>query len=312
MTQQHMIEPQAQSQAEPQAEPQLEPQVESQSEPKPETIAPKSPIFYQAVGLIQAELQVDDEGAYLLRWHDRTWSVYLRKKILDIAETLVGKLLYWRVYPHTSNLLDGFVVNRFTVVSQPTTPAIPIDGQFKLAGCWESLPRWQDKTEPGETETSEIEPGETEPGETEPARKSFFSVYCNPERDNYASSKSYNQHYALNWDKEPFIPGPGHLLPWHSILAKLQPDGSFDFVELIDGPKPAPDRLKRQMNYNPKFDRRKSNKRADSANNPDLSEGDGSIEKTPRISPPPPVLGKKATSKPAKESIVKPKEKADS
>ena len=297
MTQQHMIEPQAESQA----EPQLDPQLESQSEPKPETIDPRSLIFYQAVGLIQAELQVDDEGAYVLHWHDRTWKVYLRKKILDIAETLTGKLLYWRVYPHTSHLLDGFAVNRFTVVSQPTTPATPIDGQFKLAGCWESLPRWQNETELGETK----------PGKTEPVRKSFFSVYCNPERDNYASSKSYNQHYALNWDQEPFIPGPGNFLPWHSILAKLQPDGSFDFVELIDGPKPAPDRLKRQMNYNPKFDRRKSNKRADPANNPNSSEADGIIDKAPRISPPPPVLGKKATPKPAKEAIVEPKEKLD-
>ena len=294
MTQQHMIEPQAESQA----EPQLEPQMESQSEPKPETSYPKSQIFYQAVGLIQAELQVDVEGAYVLLWHDRTWSVYLRKKILDIAETLTGKLLYWRVYPHTSNLLDGFVVNRFTVVSQPTTPAIPIDGQFKLAGCWESLPRWQSQTDPGETE----------PGETDPVRKAFFSVYRNPERDNRPPSKSYNQHYALNWDKEPFIPGPGHFLPWHSILAKLQPSGIFDFVELIEGPEPAPDRIKRQMNYNPKYDKNKSKQYADPTHNPDSSAADGSPEKTPRISPPPPVLGKKTTPKPVKEAIVKPKD----
>ena len=282
MTQQHMREPQA----EPQAEPQLELQTESQSEPKPETIDPRSLIFYQAVGLIQAELQVDGEGAYVLQWHDRTWNVYLRKKILDIAETLTGKLLYWRVYPHTTHTQEGFVVNRFTVVSQPTTPATPIDGQFKLAGCWESLPRWQ----------------------SELGRKSFFSVYRNPERDNQPPSKSYNQHYALNWDEEPFVPSPGKLQPWHAILAKLQPNGVFDFAELTDGPKPAPDRIKRKMNYNPKYDRNKSNQHADRAHNPDSSEVDGSLEKTPRIAPPPPVLGKKAMLKPSKEAIVEPKE----
>ena len=262
MTQQHMAESQAKSQSEPQMEPPLDPQVESQPEPQPEAIDPRSLIFYQAVGLIQAELQVNDAGAYVFQWHDRTWSVYLRKKILDIAETLTGQLLYWRVYPHTTHTKDGFVVNRFTVVSQPTTPATPIDGQFKLAGCWESLPRWQ----------------------SEPVRKSFFSVYRNPERDKRPPSKSYNQHYALNWDEEPFVPAPGKVLPWHAILAKLQPDGIFDFVELVDGPKPAPDRIKRS--YNANFDRAKSNRNADS--------NDG-LEKTPRISPPPPVLGKKAT-----------------
>ena len=276
MTQQHMAESQAESQSEPQMEPQLEPQME----PQLEAIDPKSLIFYQAVGLIQAELQVNDTGGYVFQWHDRTWNVYLRKKILDIAETLTGQLLYWRVYPHTAHTKEGFVVNRFTVVSQPTTPATPIDGQFKLAGCWESLPRWQ----------------------SEPVRQSFFSVYRNPERDKRPPSKSYNQHYALNWDEEPFIPAPGNLLPWHSILAKLQPDGIFDFVELIDGPKPAPDRLKRQMNHNPKFDRGKSNR------NVDHSESslaiDESTEKTPRIAPPPPVLGKKATSSEA--AIVEP------
>lgn len=287
MTQQHMREPQAESQAEPQAEPQLEPQVESQSEPKPEKINPRSLIFYQAVGLIRAELQVDDEGAYVLQWNDRTWNVYLRKKILEIAETLTGRLLYWRVYPHTAHVQDGFVVNRFTVVSQPTTPAIPIDGQFKLAGCWESLPRWQ--------------------SETDPVQKSFFSVYRNPPTDSQPTSKAYNQHYALNWDEEPFIPGPGHFLPWHSILAKLQPNGIFDFVELINGPKPAPDRIRRKMNYNSKFDRGTSTQNGDPAHNSESSDVDESSEKTPRIAPPPPVLGKKKTPKPPREAIVKPK-----
>ena len=264
MTQQQTIESQP--------EPQPQPQPEIQPEIQPEAIVPKSLIFYQAVGLIQAELHLDEAGAYSLKWRDRTWSVHIRKKILAIAETLLGQTLYWRVYPHTTHTTEGFVVNRFTIVSQPTNPGTPIDGQFKLAGCWESLPRWQN----------------------EPVRQSFFSVYRNPDRDKRPPDKSYNQHYALNWDAEPFIPGPGKLLPWHAILAKLQPDGVFDFVELVDGPKPAPDRIKRSMNYDPNFDRSKFTR------NHNPSETDESpLEKTPRIAPPPPILGKKAARKAA-------------
>ena len=64
MTQQQTIESQLESQLEPQIEPQLEPQ--------PEAIVPKSLIFYQAVGLIQAELRRNEDGSYSLQWHDRT------------------------------------------------------------------------------------------------------------------------------------------------------------------------------------------------------------------------------------------------
>lgn len=257
MTQQQTIESQLESQLEPQLDPQLEPQ--------PEAIVPKSLIFYQAVGLIQAELRRNEDGSYSLQWHDRTWNAYLRKKILATVETLLDQTLYWRVYPHTTHTKDGFVVNRFTVVSQPTCPGTPIDGQFKLAGCWESLPRWQN----------------------EPVRQSFFSVYRNPDRDKRPPEKSYNQHYSLNWDEEPFIPGPGKILPWHAILAKLQPDGIFDFIELTNGPLPAPDRI-RHTN----FDRAKSTR-----NNTPSETDESDLEKTPRISPPPPILGKKATPK---------------
>lgn len=263
MTQQQTIESQP--------EPQLEPQQETQLEPQPEAIGPKSLIFYQAVGLIQAVLRRNEDGSYFLEWHDRTWNAYLRKKILATVDTLLDQTLYWRVYPHTIHTENGFVVNRFTVVNQPIQPVIPIDGQFKLAGCWESLPRWQN----------------------EPVRQSFFSVYRNPDRDKRPPDKSFNQHYSLNWDEEPFIPGPGKLLPWHAILAKLQPDGVFDFIELTNGPLPAPDRI-RHPNYDPNFARSKY------THNNTLSETDESnLEKTPRISPPPPIMkaGKKVMPK---------------
>lgn len=178
--------------------------------------------FYQAIGILQAELHQDESGAYYLQWRDRTWFVSLRKKVLDKAPNLVGQLLYWRVYPQPIWKDEGSIVHRFTIVSQPNHPGDLADGEFKLAGCWQAHPRWA----------------------KDGLRQAHFTVYRNPALPSGFQTKVYYHDYALNWEEPPFVPGPKREVLWHSILASLQEDGIFNFIRLLDGPKPAPDRLR--------------------------------------------------------------------
>lgn len=199
--------------------------------------------FYQAIGILQAELHQNESGAYYLQWRNKSWLVSLRKRILTKAPNLLGQLLYWRVYPQPIWKDEESIVHRFTIVNQPNDPGDLGDGEFKLAGCWQAHPRW----------------------EQERLRQAHFTVYRNPDQSHNFQTKIYYHDYALNWDEPPFVPGPNQEVQWHSILAHLQENGIFDFVRLLDGPKPAPDRLR---NPDRKKFKRNHNKRNQQSSRP--------------------------------------------
>lgn len=200
----------------------LEPDAEVLSSPiEPEVVAPAP--FYQANGVIEAELERDKSGVLSLRWRDKNWPIsFMGGGKLGKIKKLVGQRLYWRVYPIPAWTDEGSRVYRFTVVSQPKNPARVNDGEFTLSGCWQALPQW----------------------ETHPVRQAYFSVYRN--RDGRMTAQNiYYSNYTLNWEEPPFVPSEEQKAPWHSIVASLQEDGAFNFVRLLDGPKPAPFRVRR-------------------------------------------------------------------
>jgi hypothetical protein len=200
----------------------LEPETEAQSSLLETVVVGASP-FYQANGVIEAELERDESGKFSLQWQDKSWPIsFMGGNKLGKVKTLVGQRLYWRVYPTPAWTEQGFMICRFTVVSQPKNPGQLKDGEFTLSGCWQALPQWG----------------------AHPVRQAYFSVYRN--RDGRMTAQNiYYSNYALNWEEPPFVPTDEHKAPWHSIVASLQQDGVFNFVRLLDGPKPAPFRVRR-------------------------------------------------------------------
>jgi hypothetical protein len=178
-----------------------------------------SPI-YQAIGLLEAELGQTETGVYYLEWCGQRWLANLRKNLLRQVPQLLGQRRNWRVYPQIRMSDQGFIVNRFTVISQPPEVKDGLDGEFLLSGCWQSLPQWQ-----GSAMSS-----------------SYFSVYTNA--NSTQLKPVFCRNYPLNWpDQPPFEPDSEQSAPWHSIVASLQVDGTFEFVRLLAGPAPAPPRL---------------------------------------------------------------------
>jgi hypothetical protein len=178
-----------------------------------------SPI-YQAVGSLEAELCQTEDGSYCLEWQGKRWPSTLRPVLLKRAPLLLGQRLYWRVYPHVQMSEQGFIVGRFMIIGQPLQMTTRLDGEFLLSGCWQSLPQWQGSA----------------------MRPSYFSVYANAHSTQIKPVLCRN--YPLNWpDQLPFEPNSEQSAPWHSIIASLQTDGSFEFVRLLAGPAPTPPRL---------------------------------------------------------------------
>jgi hypothetical protein len=179
-----------------------------------------------------------------MKWCDKSWPVSLMGGgKLGKVKKLVGQRLYWRVYPTPAWTEAGFRVRHFTVVSQPKKTAHLKDGEFTLSGCWQSLPQWA----------------------SHPFHQSYFSVYRN--REGLMTKRNiYHSNYALNWDESPFIRVDEQKAPWHSIVASLQEDGVFNFDRVIDGPKPAPPRVRRpklESSVKPDRPQLKSSERAD-------------------------------------------------
>jgi hypothetical protein len=200
----------------------LEPDLEAPNgEIAPEVVDPAP--FYQATGVIEGELERDESGTFSMKWRDKSWPVsFMGGGKLGKVKKLVGQRLYWRVYPTPAWTEEGFRVRHFTVVSQPKKTAHLKDGEFTLSGCWQSLPQWA----------------------SHPFHQSYFSVYRN--REGLMTKRNiYHSNYALNWDEPPFVRIDEQKAPWHSIVALLQEDGVFNFDRLIDGPKPAPPRVRR-------------------------------------------------------------------
>lgn len=225
----------------------LEPSSEILSSPveaEAEAEAIESAPFYQANGVIEAELERSASGVFSLKWLGKSWPVsFMGGNRLKKIKTLLGQRLYWRVYPTPAWTEQGFRVCRFTIVSQPKNPAQVNDGEFTLSGCWQSLPQWG----------------------THPVNQSYFSVYRNRE-GRMTAHNIYFSNYALNWEEPPFVPSDEQKAPWHSIVASLQEDGIFNFVRLLDGPKPAPFRVRRTKVESPiKLDspRLRSSERSD-------------------------------------------------
>jgi hypothetical protein len=210
---------------------------------EPEVVEPAP--FYQANGLLEGELERDESGTFFLKWRDKSWPVsFMGGNRLGKIKTLVGQRLYWRVYPTPAWTEQGFRVCRFTIVSQPKNPTRLQDGEFTLSGCWQALPQWG----------------------THSVHQAYFSVYRNRE-GRMTAQNIYYSNYALNWEEPPFIPNDEHKAPWHSIVASLQEDGVFNFVRLLDGPKPAPFRVRRvvvELSVKPDRPRLKSSERSDS------------------------------------------------
>jgi hypothetical protein len=202
----------------------VEPDVEVSIHPiAPEVVDPAP--FYQANGVIEGELERDESGKFSVKWRDKNWPVsFMGGNKLGKIKKLVGQRLYWRVYPTPGWTEEGFRVCRFTIVSQPKNPARFNDGEFTLSGCWQALPQWA----------------------THPVHQADFSVYRNRE-GRMTAQNIYYSNYALNWEEAPFVPSDEHKAPWHSIVASLQEDGVFNFVRLLDGPKPAPFRVRRPV-----------------------------------------------------------------
>jgi hypothetical protein len=182
-------------------------------------ITAPSPI-YQAIGSLEAELCQTEDGWYCLEWQGKLWPSALRPALLKLAPLLLGQRRYWRVYPYVQVSEQGFIVSRFMIVGQPQQATKRLDGEFLLSGCWQSLPEWQSSA----------------------MRPSYFSVYLNAHSTQ--SKPVLCRNYPLNWpDQPPFEPDSEQLAPWHSIVASLQTDGSFEFLRLLAGPAPAPPRL---------------------------------------------------------------------
>ena len=202
----------------------LDAEVEVLSHPiEPEVIEPA--LLYQANGLLEGELERNESGSFSLRWRDQSWPVvFLGRNKIGKLKPLIGQRLYWRVYPTPAWTEQGFRVCGFTIVSQPKNPAHVNEGEFTLSGCWQALPQWA----------------------THPVHQSYFSVYRNCNRWMTAPN-TYYSNYALNWEEPPFVPSDDSKAPWHSIEASLQADGVFNFVRLLDGPKPAPSRVRRPV-----------------------------------------------------------------
>jgi hypothetical protein len=178
-----------------------------------------SPI-YQAIGLLEAELCQTEDGWYCLQWQGKLWRSALRPALLQRAPLLLGQRRYWRVYPHVQMSEQGFIVDRFMIIGQPPQVTTRLDGEFLLSGCWQSLPQWQGSA----------------------MRPSYFSVYANAHSTQIKPVLCRN--YPLNWPDQPtFEPNSEQSAPWHSIVASLQTDGSFEYVRLLAGPAPAPPRL---------------------------------------------------------------------
>jgi hypothetical protein len=184
----------------------------------------ESPPIYQAVGLLHAELHRNEIGHYYLRWRDRDWLVTSLKMPPRTAHALLGQKVYWRVYPQSWLVEQDFRVNGFCLIGQAKTLTHLVDGQFALAGCWQSFPYWKKEAQ----------------------RPSYFTVYRNPTARFKTDRYKYAQHYAINqWDEPAAIPKRRQRQPWHKILVTLQADGSLNFEQLLDGPKPCPPRLRR-------------------------------------------------------------------
>jgi hypothetical protein len=182
-------------------------------------VAAPSPI-YQAIGLLEAELCPTETGAYCLEWRGKRWLANLRKNLLRQAPKLLGQRRNWRVYPQVRMSDQGFIIKGFTVISQPSGVTDGPDGEFLLSGCWQTLPQWQGSA----------------------MRPSYFSVYTNA--NSTQLKPVFCRNYPLNWpDQPPFEPDLEQSAPWHSIVASLQTDGTFEFVRLLAGPAPAPPRL---------------------------------------------------------------------
>ncbi len=222
----------------------VEPDVEGSIHPiEPELVQPAP--FYQAAGVVEAELERDESGIFSLRWRDKSWPVsFMGGNRLGKIKTLVGERLYWRVYPNPAWTEQGFRVCRFTIVGQPKKLVQVNDGEFTLSGCWQALPQW----------------------ETHPVHQAYFSVYRNRE-GRMTAHNIYYSNYALNWDEPPFVRSDEQKAPWHSIVASLQEDGVFNFVRLLDGPEPAPFRVRRarvEPSVKPDAPRLRTSKRSDS------------------------------------------------
>jgi hypothetical protein len=178
-----------------------------------------SPI-YQAIGLLEAELCPTETGAYCLEWRGKRWAANLRKNLLRQAPQLLGQRRSWRVYPQIRMSDQGFIIKGFTVIRQPSGETDGPDGEFLLSGCWQTLPQWQGSA----------------------MRPSYFSVYTNA--NSTQSKPVFCRNYPLSWpDQPPFEADSEQLAPWHSIVASLQVDGTFEFVRLLAGPASAPLRL---------------------------------------------------------------------
>jgi hypothetical protein len=212
--------------------------------PIPPDVVDPTP-FYQATGVIEGELERDGSGQFSVKWRDNSWPVsFMGGNKIGKIRKLLGQRLYWRVYPTPGWTEQGFRVCRFTIVSQPKNPVHLKDGEFKLSGCWQALPQWA----------------------SHPVHQSYFSVYRNRE-GRMTAQNIYYSNYALNWDEPPFVPNDEHKAPWHSIVVSLQEDGVFDFVRLLDGPKPAPFRVRRvvvEPSVKPDRPRLKNAERSDS------------------------------------------------
>jgi hypothetical protein len=176
--------------------------------------------LYKAIGSLEAELCQTEDGWYCLEWQGKLWPSALRPALLKRAPLLLGQRRYWRVYPHIQMSEQGSIVGRFMIIGQPSQMTTRLDGEFLLSGCWQSLPQWQGSA----------------------MRPSYFSVYANAHSTQIKPVLCRN--YPLNWpDHPPFEPDYEQSAPWHSIIASLQTDGSFEFVRLLAGPVPAPPRL---------------------------------------------------------------------
>lgn len=221
----------------------LGPDLEALSSPiAPEVVDPAP--FYQANGVIEGELERDESGTFLMKWRDKSWPVsFMGGRKLGKIKKLVGQRLYWRVYPTPAWTEEGFRVMHFTVVSQPKKAVYLKDGEFTLSGCWQSLPQWA----------------------SHPFHQSYFSVYRN--REGLMTGRNiYHSNYALNWDEPPFVRIDEKTAPWHSIVASLQEDGVFNFDRLLDGPKPAPFRIRRaklDLSVKPSRPQLKNSERSD-------------------------------------------------
>jgi hypothetical protein len=188
--------------------------------PEAAIVVTASSPLYQAVGSLEAELCQTEDGSYCLKWQGKCWPSTLRPVLLKRAPLLLDQRLCWRVYPHIQMSERGFIVGRFMIIGQPPQMTTRLDGEFLLSGCWQSLPQWQG---------SAMYP-------------SYFSVYANAHSTQIKPVLCRN--YPLNWpDQPPFEPDSEQSAPWHSIIASLQTDGSFEFVRLLAGPAPAPPRL---------------------------------------------------------------------